>query len=398
MFQSVQAAPPDPILGLTEAYRADPNPEKINLGVGVYQDANGQTPALQSVKAAALREAEGLSSLSYLPIGGSAEYAAAVQQLIFGVDHEVTRARRAITMQTPGGTAALRVAADFIKQNLPESTVWLPSPTWANHPAVFAAAGVPTKTYPYFDAATNGLAYDQMKAAIREITEYDVVLLHGCCHNPTGVDPTIDQWREIAGLLYARDLLPLVDFAYQGFGEGVDADAGAVREFCRPGEEFLLCSSFSKNFGLYRERVGALTIIAQNQATASAVESQTKRSIRANYSNPPAHGANLVTTVLGDKALRQQWLGEVDAMRTRITETRQVLVDALAKAGAPGDFSFIKRQRGMFSYSGLTPRQVERLRHDHAIYLVSSGRINVAGISPGNVDRLAAAIAQVLQG
>ncbi len=398
MFQSVEAAPPDAILGLTDAFKADHNPDKINLGVGVYQDSEGKTPVLESVRVATHRLAANLGNKSYLPITGAKEYGQAVQELMFGVEHEVIASRRARTAHSPGGTGALRVAADFIKKNLPGATVWMTQPTWANHPAIFEAAGVPTDSFPYFDKANNCLAFDAMMHAIREMPQGDVVLLHGCCHNPTGIDPTLEQWREIAGAVYAHGLLPLVDFAYQGFGEGIREDAAGLHEFCRPGEEFIVCGSFSKNFGLYRERVGAATFVSADEVTAETVESQVKRAIRCNYSNPPAHGAELVVTILGDQDLRKLWKGEVAEMRGRINGMRQLLVEKLAEHGVPGDYSFITRQRGMFSFSGLTQEQVARLKKDYAIYIVGSGRINVAGITRANVDRLAHAISQVMKG
>lgn len=403
MFQHIEPAPSDPILGLSEAFRADSNPKKINLSVGVYQDENGKTPILESVKRANRLVLERQTTMSYLPIDGSPAYGAAVQNLIFGAGHEVVSSRRAATSHTPGGTGALRVAADFVRKHFPKATVWLTQPTWPNHPQIFAAAGVATKTFPYFDAASNSLAFDNVLAAIETMAPGDVVLFHGCCHNPTGIDPTPEQWKELADAVYRRGLLPLLDFAYQGFAEGISEDAVGLRAFVgdssspRPGAELMLCSSFSKNFGLYCERVGAFTIVAADRNDASAVQSQVKAAIRANYSNPPAHGAELVTTILGDADLRSQWEGEVAAMRNRINGMRSLLVDTLKAKGVPGDYSFITRQRGMFSFSGLTPPQVEALKSRHAIYIVGSGRINVAGITPTNVEPLCAAIAEVVR-
>jgi aspartate/tyrosine/aromatic aminotransferase len=396
MFEGIQPAPRDAILGLTEAFREDSNPQKINLSVGVYQDASGKTPLLESVRRAGQRVIERQTTKSYLPIPGSPAYAAAVQRLMFGADHEVVRSGRAATSHTPGGTGALRVAADLIHQQFPQATVWLPHPTWPNHPQVFSAAGVPTKNYPYFDPATNGLALDEMLEAIGEIPAGDVVLLHACCHNPSGIDPRPDQWREIASAIYDRGLLPFVDFAYQGFADGLDEDAVGLRALCRPRAELLVCNSFSKNFGLYRERVGALTVVAADRPTVDTVQSQVKACIRANYSNPPAHGAELVTTVLEDEELAVLWREEVTQMRDRINGMRRLLVETLREKGVPGDYSFITRQRGMFSFSGLTPDQVAALRDKYAIYIVGSGRINVAGITPANVGRLCEAIADVV--
>lgn len=398
MFEHIEPAPSDPILGLSEAFRADPNPQKINLSVGVYQDGSGKTPVLESVRQAGRLVLERQQSMSYLPIPGSPAYAAAVQKLMFSEGHEVLTAGRAATSHTPGGTGALRVAADFIHQQFPQATVWLTQPTWPNHPQVFAAASVPTKNFPYFDAKTNSLAFDEALAALQKMPAGDVVLLHGCCHNPTGIDPTPEQWKRIADAVYGRGLLPLLDFAYQGFADGIVEDAAGLRAFCRPEAEFVVCSSFSKNFGLYCERVGALTFVARDRQTADTVQSQVKTVIRANYSNPPAHGAELVTTVLGDTTLRALWEREVAEMRERINGMRTLLVNTLRANGVPGDYSFITRQRGMFSFSGLTPEHVKTLKEKYAIYIVGSGRINVAGITERNVGPLCQAIADVVKG
>lgn len=395
MLEVIQAAPPDAILGLTEAFRKDSNPNKINLSVGVYQDETGTTPVLESVQQAGRQVVANQQSKSYLPIDGAPAYAGAVQRLIFGHESEVVAAGRAATSHTPGGTGALRVAADFIKQNLPAATVWLSEPTWPNHPNIFAAAGVPTRSFPYFDSTTQGLAFDQACKAIGEIPEGDVILLHGCCHNPTGIDPTADQWSQLAEVVSERGVLPLLDFAYQGFAEGLQEDAAGLQKFCQPGSELLICSSFSKNFGLYRERVGALTVVVPGHEAVGPVQSQIKRCIRSNYSNPPAHGAELVTTILEDSKLTDQWHGEVASMRDRINETRKALVKTLAAKGATADYSFMTRQRGMFSFSGLTAEQVDTLREKYSIYIVRSGRINVAGITPKNIEPLCEAIAEV---
>lgn len=398
MFERIEPAPSDPILGLSEAFRADPNPKKINLSVGVYQDGSGKTPILDSVRQAGKLVLERQQSMSYLPIPGSPAYAAAVQKLMFGEGHDVPAAGRAATSHTPGGTGALRVAADFIHQQFPQATVWLTQPTWPNHPQIFAAAGVPTKNFPYFDAKANSLALDEALAAIQKMPAGDVVLLHACCHNPTGIDPTPEQWQKIADAVYGRGLLPLLDFAYQGFADGIAEDAAGLRAFCRPDAEFAVCSSFSKNFGLYCERVGALTIVARDKRAADTAQSQVKTVIRANYSNPPAHGAELVTTVLGDAALRSLWEREVAGMRDRINGMRTLLVKTLRAHGVPGDYSFITRQRGMFSFSGLAPEHVKALKEKYAIYVVGSGRINVAGITEQNVGPLCQAIAEVVKG
>jgi aspartate/tyrosine/aromatic aminotransferase len=403
MFEPIEAAPRDPILGLTEAFREDPNPKKINLSVGVYQDATGKTPILESVRQAGRLVLERQTTMSYLPIPGSPAYTAAVRRLLFGEGHEVETSGRAATSHTPGGTGALRVAADFIHQLFPKATVWLTQPTWPNHPQIFAAAGVPTKSFPYFDAKTNGLAFEGALAAIQKMPAGDIVLLHGCCHNPTGIDHTPEQWQTLADAVCHRGLLPLLDFAYQGFADGIREDAVGLRAFCgEPGRpraptELIICSSFSKNFGLYCERVGALTIVAKDKKVADTVQSQVKVCIRANYSNPPAHGAELVTTVLGDAELRKLWEKEVGQMRDRINGMRELFVKTLKAKGVPGDYSFITRQRGMFSFSGLKPDEVETLRQTYAIYIVGSGRINVAGITEQNVGPLCEAIAQVVK-
>jgi aspartate/tyrosine/aromatic aminotransferase len=397
MFEQIKAAPRDPILGLTESFKEDPNPKKINLSVGVYQDNTGKTPILESVHRAGKLVLERQKSMSYLPIDGSRAYAAAVQKLMFGEGHEVEKSGRAATSHTPGGTGALRVAADFIHQQMPNATVWLTQPTWPNHPQIFAAAGVPTKSFPYFDAKKNSLAFEEAIEAIQKMPAGDVIMLHGCCHNPTGIDPTPEQWDRLANAIYDRGLLPFLDFAYQGFADGIDEDAVGLRALSRPGTELIVCSSFSKNFGLYCERVGALTMVAKDKGAADAVQSQVKTCIRANYSNPPAHGAELVTTVLGDGELRKTWEREVAQMRDRINGMRELLVKTLKAKGVPGDYSFITRQRGMFSFSGLTPPQVEALKQKFAIYIVGSGRINVAGITDSNVGPLCEAIAEVVK-
>jgi aspartate/tyrosine/aromatic aminotransferase len=396
MFQSLQMAPPDPILGLTAAFREDPNPGKINLGVGIYKDADGKTPTLACVQDAEARLLKSGAEKGYLPITGSPAYTSSVRSLMLGANHEAVTSERALSAQTPGGTGALRVAADFLRQKFPGATLWLSKPTWANHPAIFDAAGVPTKSYAYYDASTFGLDFNAMLADLKKIPAGDVVLLHGCCHNPSGIDPTVDQWKQIGDIVQERGLLPLVDFAYQGFGDGLTEDAAGLLELARPGAELLVASSFSKNFGLYRERTGALSVIAENADAAKAAMSHMQKAIRANYSNPPYHGAGIVETILGDDTLTQQWHGELAAMRDRINGVRQLFVATMKEKTPDRDFSFIAQQRGMFSFSGLTPVQVDELKSRHAIYIVNSGRINVAGINEGNVERLCSAIASVL--
>ena len=396
MFQDISEAPRDAILGLTEAFKRDPNGQKINLSVGVYQDDSGKTPVLECVRRAEQILEEQAASKAYLPIDGGADYRGKVQSLLLGDDHEAVSSGRAATTQTPGGTGALRVAADFLHANLPSATLWMSQPTWPNHPNVFAAANLPTKTYPYFDKASNGLATQDMLDAIGQMPAGDVILLHGCCHNPTGIDPSPQVWEQLADAVYAQGLLPLIDFAYQGFADGVVQDATGLRAFCRPGKELLVCSSFSKNFGLYSERVGALTAIAADSQAVGVVQSQIKRCVRANYSNPPAHGAAIVNTVLSDKGLTAQWEEEVAEMRNRINSMRAELARQLTDKGAPGDWSFIEQQRGMFSFSGLSSDQVDKLRESYSIYIVGSGRINVAGITSENIGRLTDAIVEVM--
>lgn len=396
MFETIDVAPPDAILGITEAFNKDTNPKKINLSVGIFQDAQGKTPILASVKEAERRILANEVNKNYKPIDGAPDYNKLVQELLFGAGHEVLASQRATTAHTPGGTGALRVAGDYLKKKHPAATVWLSDPTWANHEQIFKAAGLAVKYYPYFDAASNGLAFDKMIAALGAAPAGDVVLLHGACHNPTGIDPTPEQWQTIGQTLASKKLLPLLDFAYQGFGNGLREDAAGLLALAKPGVEMLIASSFSKNFGLYNERVGALTVVAGSQAAAAAVMSHVKTCIRANYSNPPAHGSSIVATVLSDPALKAQWENEVKAMRDRINGMRKTFVDALAKAGVKKDVSYITRQRGMFSFSGLNKDQVERLKKEFAIYIVGSGRINVAGMTDANMGPLCEAIAKVM--
>jgi aspartate/tyrosine/aromatic aminotransferase len=401
MFENVPSAPQDAILGLTEAFRSDSRREKINLSVGVYQDESGFTPVLEVVREAEQRMAAELTgkesaSKGYLPISGSPDYAQKVQSLLLGAEHEAVREGRVVTSQTPGGTGALRVAADFLHTHLPQATVWLSDPTWANHPNIFAASGIAIQTYPYYDPMTRGLAIDRMLESIETIPAGDVILLHACCHNPTGIDPTPSQWQAIGAAVRQQGLLPLLDFAYQGFAEGTEADAASVRRFCQDDAELMVCNSFSKNFGLYCERVGALSVVCRSVENCQAVQSQIKRVIRTNYSNPPFHGAEIVNRVLQDDLWRARWERELGQMRERIGGMRQLLVDKLVERGVQEDYAFITRQRGMFSYTGLNQGQVDQLREQHAIYIVGSGRINVAGINLANVDRLADAIGAVV--
>jgi aspartate/tyrosine/aromatic aminotransferase len=396
LFELVPSAPPDPILGLTDAFRNDPNPAKINLSVGVYQDENGRSPVLDSVRKAEARLAEAGNSKGYLPINGHPDYIGHTQALVFGVNNEMLATNRVASVHTPGGTGSLRLAADFIRRVLGRRSVWVSNPTWANHEGIFSAADLSVEHYPYYDPSTHGLNLAGMVTVLEDIPENDVVLFHACCHNPTGVDPTPDDWETIAKVCKERRLLPIIDFAYQGFSSGWLDDAVAIRAFCEYGMEFMVCSSFSKNFGLYQDRVGALHVVAKNADEASRILSQLKVIVRTNYSNPPAHGSAIVSTILNDPELHTTWEIELKAMRNRINSVREQFVKGLETAGVPGDFSFIREQRGMFSFSGLSEDVVMRLRDKYGIYIVKSGRINVAGINDKNCATLCAAIKDCL--
>ena len=401
MFQDVQLAPPDAILGITEAFNKDPNPAKINLSVGVYKDAGGKTPVLPSVKEAERRILAGEASKGYMPIDGSPAYTGAVQAMLFGEGHEVITSNRAATCHTPGGTGGLRVAGDYLAKVHGKPTVLVSDPTWANHDAIFQASGLPVRAYTYFDAKTNGLNFEGMIASLKEAAAGSVVLLHGTCHNPTGVDPTPEQWQTIAEVVAEKGLLPLVDFAYQGFAKGIREDATCVSALLAKVKEMIIVSSFSKNFGLYNERTGAMTIVAADADAAAKVMSQVKICIRTNYSNPPAHGGIIVTTILSDAALRSQWEGEVAQMRDRIQAMREAFVKGLDTRGvklSPAGNDFIIHQNGMFSFSNLNKDQVKTLKEKYSIYIVGSGRINVAGMTEANMGPLCDAIASVAKG
>ncbi|BDP30013.1 aminotransferase [Vibrio vulnificus] len=396
MFEKVVAAPADPILGLTEEFKKDPRAEKINLGVGIYKTEQGETPVLATVKKAEAALVETEKTKSYLTIEGTAEYALAVQKLLFGADAELINAQRAKTAQAPGGTGALRVAGEFIKRQLGNVKIWISNPTWANHHGVFRAAGLETVEYAYYNPETKDKDFAAMLADLEKASAGDVVLLHGCCHNPTGIDPTEQEWEALAKLVADKGLLPLFDFAYQGFAKGVEEDAQGLRTFAKFNKEILVASSFSKNFGLYNERVGAFTLVAESQEIAETAFSQVKAIIRSIYSNPPAHGSAVVTHILNDAALRAEWEAEVAEMRDRIQEMRELFVATLKEEGVAADFSFIERQNGMFSFSGLNKDQVARLKEEFAIYIVGSGRISVAGMTKSNMGPLCKAIAAVL--
>jgi aspartate/tyrosine/aromatic aminotransferase len=397
IFETIAAAPADPILGLTEAFKQDPNPRKVNLGVGVFVDDEGRTPILRCVKAAEQRKLEQEQTKSYLPITGSPEYGQCVQELIFGADHPALKAGRARTAQTPGGTGGLRVGAEFLKKFVPGATVWLSGPTWPNHRGIFTGAGFSVKEYPYYDPATKGVRATELMAQLRAIPANDIVVLHVCCHNPTGVDLTAEHWREIARIAAERKWIPFFDFAYQGFSAGVVEDRAGLLPMLDVGVDLLVSSSFSKNFGLYNERVGALTIVAANAHAAETAFSHIKTTIRVIYSNPSAHGGAIVTTILRDAELKRMWEDELTAMRRRIADVRRQFVDRLRERGADMDFSFIMGQRGMFSFSGLNDAQVAFLRERKSVYMVGGGRINVAGIMPKNIDYLCDAIVEALR-
>ncbi|MFA5257671.1 MAG: amino acid aminotransferase [Opitutales bacterium] len=396
MFEDVPLAPADPILGLTEAFKKDPNPDKINLGVGVFTDASGKTPLLQCAKEAEKRLASTANSRVYLPIDGDPLFRAQIQGMILGKESDVIFTRRAYTACAPGGTGALRIVGDFLKQHSPSIRIWMSQPTWPNHPQVFDAAGIRTDRYPWFDPIGNGLDFRALIDALRRMPTGDAVLLHGCCHNPTGVDPDAEQWAQIADIISDRGLMPIVDFAYQGFGTGIEEDASGIRILAGRCKEMIICSSCSKNFSLYADRVGSVTFVTAEEQAAQRLSTQVKRVIRANYSSPAQHGFSIVSAIMADQTLRAMWVEEVKDMRERINSLRCLFADTLAAKGVKQDFGFIKRQRGMFSFSGLNKDQVQTLRDKHSIYIVASGRVSVAGMNEKTMDSLCEAIASVL--
>ena len=397
LFASVDMAPRDPILGLNEQFQADPNPNKVNLGVGVYTDENGKLPLLACVKEAENVLAEIPKPRGYLPIDGIAAYDKAVQSLVFGADSEVLRAGRVVTVQALGGTGGLKVGADFLKRLNPSARVLISDPSWENHRALFESAGFDVGNYPYYDAAARGVAFEAMLGALNQAQAGTVIVLHACCHNPTGYDLTPAQWGQVIAVVQARGLVPFLDMAYQGFGEGIAEDGAVIQQFVASGLDFFVSTLFSKSFSLYGERVGALSVVCESKEEAARVLSQLKRVIRTNYSNPPTHGAQVVTTVLSTPALRAQWEQELANMRERIRSMRAALVDRLKAHGVATDLRFITRQKGMFSYSGLTPQQMERLRAEYGIYGVSTGRICVAALNTHNIDYVAKAMAAIMR-
>ena len=395
ILAAVQMAPRDPILGITETFSADPSPSKVNLGVGVYYDDNGRIPLLECVRRAERQMLENSPPRGYLPIDGLPEYDRAVQALVLGADSPAIRDKRAVTVQALGGTGALKVGADFLQRADPSARVWISQPSWENHRALFETAGFAVEVYPYYDAATHGLDFDGMLGALHELPAHSIVVLHACCHNPTGVDLTPAQWTRVIEAVLERELVPFLDIAYQGFADGIDADASVVRRFVEAGMPLFVSNSFSKSFSLYGERIGALTVVAHDSEETARVLSQLKRMVRTNYSNPPTYGGKIVATVLATPELRSLWEQELQQMRNRIREMRLQLVEKV-QARAPGfDFGFVTRQRGMFSYSGLSKQAVARLRDEFSIYAVDTGRICVAALNSHNIDYVANAIAQV---
>ena len=396
LFSAVEMAPRDPILGVNESFNADSNPAKVNLGVGVYTDENGKIPVLECVKRAEVAMAEKSAPRGYLPIDGIAAYDKATQALVFGADSDIVKNSRAVTVQAVGGTGALKVGADFLKRVSPDATVYISNPSWENHRALFESAGFDVRDYDYYDATTRSLNFSGFLAAVKAMPVGSIVVLHACCHNPTGVDPTFAQWQEIAAAVRAGGLVPFLDMAYQGFGDSVTEDGAVVKLFSQTLGPIFVSSSFSKSFSLYGERIGALSVVAADKDEAQRVLSQLKRVIRTNYSNPPTHGGAVVAAALTDPQARVLWEKELGEMRDRIKAMRVALHSALKRLAPAANFENILTQRGMFSYSGLTKDQVHRLRNEFGIYAVDSGRICVASLNTKNVNYVAEAIAKVL--
>jgi aromatic-amino-acid transaminase len=396
LFSAVELAPRDPILGLNEAFNADPRTDKVNLGVGVYCNEEGRIPLLRAVIEAETQRAAQHASRGYLPIDGIATYDQAVQKLIFGAESPLLAAGRVVTVQAVGGTGALKIGADFLKRLSPNAVVAISDPSWENHRALFETAGFPVQNYRYYDAPSNDVNRAGMLEDLNNLPSGSIVVLHACCHNPTGVDLGLDDWKNVLEVVKAKGHVPFLDMAYQGFGDGIAEDAFAVRLFAESGLEFFVSSSFSKSFSLYGERVGALSIVTGNKDESTRVLSQVKRVIRTTYSNPPTHGATIVATVLNSDELRQMWEAELGEMRQRIHGMRQQMVSLLAEYGAKRDFSFVGRQAGMFSYSGLTVEQVARLKNEFGIYALDTGRIAVAALNQSNIHVVTKAIVEVL--
>jgi aromatic-amino-acid transaminase len=396
MFRHIEPYAGDPILTLNEAFGKDPRPHKINLSIGIYFDDAGRLPVMAAVREAESAMLQQIGPRPYQPMEGAANYRQAVQDLLFGADHEAVKSGRIATLQTLGGSGGLKVGGDFLKRYFPQSNVWVSDPTWDNHRAMFEGAGFTVSTYPYYDAATGGLRFDAMLAALRALPEQSIVLLHACCHNPTGVDLSAAQWAALIPVVRERRLIPYVDIAYQGFGDGLVQDTHAVRALAEAGIHFFCASSFSKSFSLYGERCGGLSVVCPDRAQAELVLGQMKATVRKNYSSPPTHGGQIVARVLQTPALRAAWAAELEAMRIRIRAMREKLHAVLCSKLPGRDFGYVLSQRGMFSYTGLTAQQVDRLREEHAVYLVRSGRMCVAGLNSANVAATALAMAAVL--
>ena len=397
LFTAVEMAPRDPILGLNEQFNADTNPHKVNLGVGVYYDDNGKLPLLECVQAAEKQMMEAPKARGYLPIDGIAAYDAAVKNLVFGADSEPVKSGRIATVQALGGTGGLKVGADFLKRINPGAKVLISDPSWENHRALFSQAGFTVEAYPYYNAARRGIDFDGMLTALKMAPEGTIVVLHACCHNPTGYDITPDQWDQVIAALKERKLVPFLDMAYQGFGYGIAEDGAVIGKFVASGQDFFVATSFSKSFSLYGERVGALSVLCQDKEEAGRVMSQLKIVIRTNYSNPPTHGGQVVAMVLNTPELRTLWEKELGDMRLRIKQMRIALVEKLKAAGVKQDMSFITQQIGMFSYSGLTKDQMVRLRNEFGVYGTDTGRMCVAALNSKNIDHVCQSIAKVIQ-
>ena len=397
LLSAVELAPRDPILGVTEAFVADKNPRKVNLGVGVYNNDEGKLPVLDCVKRAEHLMADKSAPRGYLPIDGIAAYDTAVQKLLFGADSEIVASGRGLTVQALGGTGALKVGADFLRRFAPGAQVWISDPSWENHRALFEGAGFTVNQYAYYDSSARGLDFAAMIDSIEQIPQGGVIVLHACCHNPTGADPDAAQWTRIIDVVRARNLVPYLDIAYQGFADGIEADGEVVRRFAATPGPLFVASSFSKSFSLYGERIGALSIVTTDRDEAARVLSQVKRVVRTNYSNPPTHGGEIVAQVLGTPELRALWEAELAMMRNRIKLMRAELVERLHERLPGRDFTYMLRQRGMFSYSGLTKPQVQRLREEFGIYAVDTGRICVAALNSRNVGYVANAVASILR-
>lgn len=397
MLEQLDRLPPDPILGLMAAFREDPRTRKIDLGVGVYRDEHGDTPILDCVRSAERRRFETEQTKTYIGPPGTPEFNLATQRLMFGAAHAAVREARIAGVQTPGGCGALRVAAELVKRAASDTTIWVSDPTWANHVPLLGSAGLAIQPYPYYDKSTHGLDADAMFDTLRRVPAGDVVLLHGCCHNPSGVDLSSEHWPEVAAIANERGFTPFVDLAYQGLGDGLEADAEGVRVLADSCPEVIVANSFSKNFGLYRERVGSLQIVSANTGRTAAIQSQLGSVVRGIYSMPPAHGAAIVAIILDYEALNAAWVGELTAMRERINGLREVLARRLG-AATGRDFGFIRAQRGMFSFLGITPAEIERLRTEFGVYMVDSSRINVAGINDANIEHFTTSMAAVLTG